>query len=68
MLTASINEQEELLPARKSAFSAIHAGLTCVLRAGRITRLLPRVRGFYKLRGFYQSHLPKGFLDFKNIN
>lgn len=62
MPIASIDEQEGLLEIRKPAFSAIHACLTCVLRAGRITRLLPRVRGFYKLRSFYQRHLPKGFL------
>src|SRR5262249_25663856 len=36
--------------------------LTLTLRVGRMTRLLPRVRGFYKLRDFYQRHLPQGFL------
>lgn len=47
---------------KKTASSAGHAGLKLLLRAGRITRLLPRVRGFYKLRGFYQRTLPKNFL------
>lgn len=40
----------------------IRAGLTSFLYAGRVTRLLPRVRGFYKLRTFYQKILPHDFL------
>ncbi len=32
-----------------------------LLRAGQITRFLPREKGFYKLRGFYQRFLPKEF-------
>ena len=40
----------------------VHAGLAFLLRAGWVTRHLPRVRGFYKLRGFYERFLPQGFL------
>lgn len=40
----------------------VHAGLAFLLRAGRVTRHLPRVKGFYKLRGFYERFLPQGFL------
>ncbi|MGC2697738.1 MAG: FkbM family methyltransferase [Candidatus Angelobacter sp.] len=47
---------------KAAARSLAHAGLTILLRGGRATRLLPRVRGFYKLRNFYQRILPKHFL------
>ncbi len=49
-------------PILHSLPSAAFTVLTLMLRTGRITRLLPRVRGFYKLRNFYQRHLPQGFL------
>jgi len=50
-------------PAIKTVAGSIaHAGWTLLLRAGRITTLLPRMRGFYKLRSFYQKFLPEGFL------
>ena len=51
-------DKEEGLPGKPAG----HAALTLLLRAGRITRLLPRVRAFYKLRGMYQRFLPKNFL------
>jgi FkbM family methyltransferase len=38
-----------------------NTGLAFLLRAGRVTRHLPRVRGFYKLRGLYERFLPQGF-------
>lgn len=47
---------------KTSASWAVRAGLTLLLRAGRLTRLLPRVRAFYKLRGLYQKVLPDDFL------
>jgi len=47
---------------KKLASSIAHAGWTLLLRVGRITTLLPRMRGFYKLRNFYQKFLPEGFL------
>lgn len=40
----------------------LRAGLTALLLAARITRYLPRVRGFYKLQKFYQRALPEQFL------
>jgi FkbM family methyltransferase len=56
-------ETSEPLPfLKKIALSVCRSGLTQLLRPGRITRLLPRVRGFYKLRSFYQRALPKDFL------
>jgi FkbM family methyltransferase len=45
-----------------------YAGLTLLLQAGRITRFLPREKGFYKLRNFYQRFLPKGFLVRKKFD
>jgi hypothetical protein len=47
---------------KRAASAAGHAGLTLLLRAGRITRVLPREKGFYKLRKLYQRILPKGFM------
>jgi len=44
------------------AFRPGLAALTFLLRAGRVTRHLPRVRGFYKLRRFYEQFLPQGFM------
>ena len=46
---------------RKRGSKVEHAALTLVLRAGQVTRLLPRVRGFYKLRRLYQRFLPDNF-------
>ena len=56
------NDQESRSTLKKTASTAGHAGLSLLLRAGRITRLLPRVRAFYHLRGLYQRCLPKNFL------
>src|SRR5690349_13859805 len=56
MLPDSINK-----PAPKSS-PLVRASLIFLLKLGRITRLLPRVRGFYKLRSFYQRFLPENFL------
>src|SRR5215470_4454754 len=47
---------------RKAALSASQACLTLVLRAGRITRLFPRPKGFFKLQRLYRRFLPAGFL------
>jgi FkbM family methyltransferase len=47
----------------RTASSALgNAALTLLLRAGQITRLLPRVRGFYKIRDFYRRVLPADLL------
>jgi FkbM family methyltransferase len=55
-------DNTESQPTLRTSNSAVDTCLAFMLRAGRITRLLPRVRGFYKLRNFYQRHLPQGFL------
>jgi FkbM family methyltransferase len=44
------------------------AGLALLLKAGCITAFLPREKGFYQLRSFYQRFLPKGFLIRKKID
>jgi FkbM family methyltransferase len=62
MLTVPPEKQEPSAATKKIASSISHAGWTLLLRAGRITTLLPRMRGFYKLRSLYQKFLPKGFL------
>src|SRR5215467_6894277 len=46
----------------RPALRPIHSGLAFLLRGGRVTRHLSQVRGFYKLRGFYERFLPGGFL------
>ena len=62
MLTVPPEKQEPASAIKKIASSIVNAGWTLLLRVGRITTLLPRVRGFYKLRNFYQKFLPEGFL------
>jgi FkbM family methyltransferase len=62
MLTISPEKQEPSSATKKITSSIAHAGWTLLLRVGRITTLLPRIRGFYKLRSFYQKFLPEGFL------
>ena len=57
------HEKTESVPILQPSTSVAHVCLAFVLRIGRITRLLPRVRGFYKLRSFYQRYLPTGFLS-----
>jgi FkbM family methyltransferase len=44
------------------------AGLTLLLKAGRITSFLPREKGFNTLRNFYRRFLPAGFLARKKID
>jgi len=48
--------------ATKQFSKAGAVALAFVLRAGQVTRFLPRVRAFYKLRGLYQRVLPENFL------
>src|ERR1051325_308545 len=55
-------EKENRPVLRKAALSVSYACLTLVLRAGRITRLLPQPKGFFKLQRFYRRFLPAGFL------
>jgi FkbM family methyltransferase len=62
MLTIPSEKQKDISGKKTIVSSIAHAGLTLLLKAGRITRLLPRERGFYKLRNFYQKFLPEGFL------
>src|ERR1051326_8954315 len=47
---------------KRAASRLGHAGLSLLLTPGRMTRVLPREKGFYKLRGLYQHVLPDGFL------
>jgi hypothetical protein len=61
-IPAKTPTKPESQPMHGRSNSAVHTWLAFMLRAGRLTRLLPRVRGFYKLRNFYQRHLPQGFL------
>ena len=56
------SEKQEPSPPRKITSSIAHAGWTLLLKLGRITTLLPRIRGFFQLRDFYQKFLPEGFL------
>jgi FkbM family methyltransferase len=63
MAQSTISGKQEGRSRLKTATSSIiHAGLTLLLRAGRITRFFPREKGFYQLRTFYQRFLPQGFL------
>jgi FkbM family methyltransferase len=61
-------KQENRSVLKEAASSMGHAGLTLLLQAGRITRFLPREKGFYKLRNAYQRFLPKGFLVRKKFD
>jgi FkbM family methyltransferase len=61
-IPAKPTDKTESQPMLRTPNSVVDTCLAFMLRAGRITRLLPRVRGFYKLRNFYQRHLPQGFL------
>lgn len=62
MLIIPPEKQEPSPPPRKITSSIARAGWTLLLKVGRITTLLRRIRGFYKLRSFYQKFLPEGFL------
>ncbi len=65
MQTVKADKSDSML---QTGWSARHTGLTMLLRAGRITRFLPREKGFYKLRSFYQRFLPEGFRVRKKID